>query len=1105
MIIECDMIIGTLLLIFTCLILSTAHAEEARLLRFPTTNGAEIVFSCAGDLYKAPISGGEAKRLTSHRGFELLPRFSPDGKTIAFTGQYDNNTEVYAIPSEGGEPLRLTYTSTFSKNGLGDSSGPSMMVIGWTADGKKVIYRKLIYEGFIGQLMLVPKEGGLSEPIPLPEGGFCSYSPDGKKLAYNRVMREFRNWKYYKGGMADDIWVYDDKKKTVENITNNDAQDIIPMWIGDEIYFASDRDRTMNIFVYHTRTKTTSKVTHFTDYDVKFPSSNGQWIVFENGGYIYKLDPVTKKTEKVVITLSSDPISARSEIKDGAKYVSAVSLSPDGKRLAVTARGEVFNLPAEQGVTKPITRTPGTHERAAAWSPDGKYITYISDATGETELYMQPAEGGETIPLTKHNDTYILDFKWSPNSRSIVYTDRKNRVVCVELPDKTKTVVIQDSIGVPRGVTFSPDSKWLTYSRLASNGFSIICIYNIADQKEYPVTDRWYNSSSPAFSADGRYLLFSSSRDFNPIFGSKEWNHIYDRTDNGVYFALLQKDTPSPFIQKDDGAPRHSAPPPHRHSAPSSRTCFGTESPIIHEIAGQARNDGSEEIAGQARNDGVIIDPDGLTDRIVKVPIITGLYSNFYSDGQKVYYTRNGSTFVFDIEKNKEDIVAEGATMWVESGSKKAGFLRGGQIFVTDIPATKANLDKPVNLSDMKITTDYPKEWAQIFDEAWRAFRDGFYLENMHGVDWIAMKAKYAVLLPYVKNRLDLNYVIGEMMGELNCGHANISTDETEHPRLIKTGLLGAEVSRDKSGFFRIVHIYKGETWSKALRSPLMEPGIKANKGDFIVAIDGIPTHTVNDLYVLLVGKVDVPTELMLNHKPSLTGARKVVIRPLEEEYSLIHHQWVMRNIEKVDKMSAGKIGYVRLPEMDADGLNEFVRYFYPQLDKEGLIIDERANGGGNASPMILERLWREPYRMTMYRGSIRNRTVPDGVQVGPKVCLINKYTASDGDLFAWGFRALGIGKLIGTRTWGGVVGNTRSLPFIDGTNLRVPYFTSYDLQGKWIIENEGVAPDILIENDPVNEWNGIDEQLDRAIEEVMKELQNRKPLPKPPTPRILI
>lgn len=1052
-------------------------AGEARLLRFPATNGKEIVFSYAGDLYKVPAAGGEAQRLTSHVGYEMFPRFSPDGKTIAFTGQYDGNTEVYTMPATGGEPLRVTYTATNSRDDLGDRMGPNNIVMTWTPDGQRIVYRNRISDGFSGKLFTVDKEGGLSEAIPLPEGGFCSYSPDGKQLAYNRVMREFRTWKYYKGGMADDIWVYNPNSKTVENITNNVAQDIFPMWIGDEIFFLSDRDRIMNIFVYNTKTKQTAKVTDFTEYDVKFPSASGNTIVFENGGYIYKMDAATRKAEKVNITLASDNIYARTDLKDGANYVTAASLSPDGARMVVTSRGEVFNLPVEKGVTKNITRSPGAHDRDAQWSPDGTQIAYISDATGETELYLQNVAGGEPMQLTHKNDTYIRGFKWSPDSKKIVYMDRKNRVNLLDVASGKVSLLLQDPMGVPGGVTFSPDSEWLTYTRMGKNEINVVYVYNIAEKKEYPVTDKWYNSSSPVFSADGKYLIFSSARDFNPTYGSLEWNHVYNNM-YGVYIALLSKDTSSPFMQKDAEVAASNATPQSGDKKPADK----------------------KEVADASL---VKFDPDGITDRIVRLPLSPSYYGNFYSDGNKVYYWGRGGTKMYDLASQKEESIADGASMDVTYDGKKALFFKGRQIYVTNLPSGKTELTTPVNLSNMKITVDYPKEWAQIFDEAWRAYRDGFYQESMHGVDWKAIKEKYAVLLPYVKTRLDLNYIIGEMIGELNCGHAYVNPGETEQPKRINTGLLGAEITRDKSGFFRLEKIFPGASWSKELRSPLTEPGVDVKAGEYIVAIDGVPTNTVKDMYSLLVGKAEIPTEISLNAKPQLSGARKVVISPLANEYPLIHYNWVQDNIKKVDQASNGRIGYIYIPDMGPEGLNEFARYFYPQLDKEGLIIDDRANGGGNVSPMILERLSREPYRLTMGRGTSHVGTVPDAVQVGPKVCLINKYSASDGDLFPWGFRALGLGKLIGTRTWGGIVGISGSLPYMDGTDIRVPFFTSYDPKtGQWIIENHGVDPDILIDNDPVKEWNGEDQQLNRAIEEVMKQLQDRKPLAPVPAPR---
>lgn len=1048
----------------------TFASQEARLLRFPATNGSDVVFSYAGDLYKAPLGGGEARRLTSHVGYEMFPRFSPDGATVAFTGQYDGNTEVFSIPVNGGEPLRLTYTATNTRDDIGDRMGPNNIVMTWTPDGERVVYRNRISSGFDGKLYTVDREGGMAEAIKLPEGGFCSYSPDGKKLAYNRVMREFRTWKYYKGGMADDIWAYDADKQSVDNVTNNVAQDIMPMWIGDEIFFISDRDRTMNLFSYNTKTKQTDKITDFSDYDIKFPSSNGKMIVFEKGGYIYSFDPSTRKTAKINITLTSDNIYSRSSQKDGSDYVSEVSVSPSGDRMVVTARGEVFDVAVGKGVTKNITRSAGAHDRRAMWSPDGKSVAYISDRSGETELYLHDVASGDLSQLTKGNDTYISEFKWSPDSRKIEYTDRKNRLRLLDVESKKVTTLIEDNVSAPRGVVFSPDSKWLAYSRVAKNKFTIVYLYNIAQGKEYAVTDKWYDSSSPVFSSDGKYLLFTSDRDFNPIYGSKEWNHVYGNS-NGVYMALLSKETPSPFVITESGVVKK-------------------EEPKKTDTVAQSE---------------MKIDFDGLNDRIVRLPLGSGYYYNLYSDGNMVYYYTRGATQMFNLKKQKEETIADGY-MEVFADGKKALFSNNRRnYYVMDMPQGKVSLSEAVNLSNMKIMVDYPMEWRQIFNEAWRVYRDGFYVENMHGVDWKAMKAKYEVLLPYVKNRLDLNYVIGEMIGELNCGHAYVNPGEMERAERIKTGLLGAEISRDKSGFFKLEKILHGASWSKDLRSPLTEAGVDAKEGEYIVAIDGVPTSSAKNMYAMLLGKAGVLTELSLNSKPELTGARKVIINPLESEYPLYHYNWVQNNIRKVDEASNGKIGYIYIPDMGVDGLNEFSRYFYPQLDKEGLIIDDRANGGGNVSPMILERLSREPYRLTMARGVTGQiGTVPDAVQVGPKVCLINKYSASDGDLFPWGFRALGLGKLIGTRTWGGIVGISGSMPYMDGTDIRVPFFTSYDPKtGDWIIENHGVDPDILIDNDPLKEFAGEDQQLDRAIEEVMKDIKNRKPLAKTPAPRV--
>ena len=1059
-----------------------ADGNEARLLRFPATNGTDIVFSYAGDLYTAPIAGGEARRLTSHVSYEIFPRFSPDGKTIAFTGEYDGNREVYIIPADGGEPRRLTYTATNARDDVGDRMGPNNIVMTWTPNGEGVVYRNRISDGFDGRLWTAPLSDGMPQALPLPEGGFCSYAPDGKRMAYNRVFREFRNWKYYRGGMADDIWLYDPDAKKVENLTNNVAQDICPMWIGDDIYFISDRDRTMNLFVYHTATRQTEKITDYTDYDIKFPSTDGKQIVYEHAGYLYRFDPQTGKNEQIRITLNAENIYARTEQKHVADYVTAARLSADGKRLAVTARGEVFDVPATKGVTRNISRTPGANEREADWSPDGRYIAYISDRTGETEIYLQPAEGGEPVQLTTGNDTYIRSLSWSPDSKTVLYTDRKNRIVTVDVASKTKNIVMQNPEQEFYGVNFSPDSRWITYTKPAANDFSVVYVYNLDTKQEYPVTEKWYNSSSPVFSTDGKYLIFESDRDFNPIYGRLEWNHVYTRM-GGIYLALLTNDTPSPFLPADEAVNSDK-----------------------EEEAGKVPAKDAKKKDIKTEDKAVEIAPEGIAGRIVKLPLSAGNYWNLYSDGQTVWYYGDNGTHAFSLKDQKDELIAENAVMAPMDGSKKVLYMRGNSLYVGELSTQKVTLDNKVCLDDMVAPIDYQQEWAQIFDEAWRAYRDGFYVENMHEVDWKAIKEKYAVLLPYVKTRLDLNYIIGAMIAELACGHAYVNPGEYPKPERIGMGLLGAELSRDEqTGFYRIDRILPGAPYSEKLRSPLTEPGMNIEEGDYITAIDGVPTTSVRNIYQLLIGKAGVLTELSVSSKAAADGARKVVVRPTDNEYPLYHYNWVQKNLRRVEEATDGRVGYIYIPDMGPEGLNEFARYFYPQLDKEALIIDDRANGGGNVSPMIIERLLRKPYRMTMSRTSTRTGTIPDATQYGPKILLINKYSASDGDLFPWSFKANKLGTVIGTRTWGGIVGISGSLPYMDGTDIRVPFFTNYDAKtGQWIVENHGVDPDILIDNDPIREQSGTDQQLEKAIEVALEQLKERKPLPGVPEPRTM-
>lgn len=1071
------------------LTITAVKGQEARLMRFPTVHNNQVVFSYAGDLYSVPLTGGIARKLTTHVGYEMFPHFSPDGKTIAFTGQYDGNTEVFSIPAEGGTPKRLTYTATLNRDDISDRMGPNNIVMAWAPDGSKIVYRsrKQSFNDFKGQLFMVPANGGMSEEVPLSTGGFCSFSPDGMKLAFNRVFREFRTWKYYKGGMADDIWIFDYNTKEVVNVTNNPAQDIIPMWIGDEIFFLSDRDRTMNLFVYNTKTKNIEKVTNYTDYDIKFPSFDQNTIVFEKGGYLYAFDVKTRTTRKINVTIADDQNYSRTAMVDAGKRITNADLSPNGERVVFSARGDIFTLPSEKGITCNLTATSDAHEREATWSPDGKWIAYLSDKTGEYEIYIQPQDGSApATQVTSGINNYIFSIKWSPDSKKILFSDRLGKLQYIDIDTKTITLVTKGKYGLINSYSWSPDSKWIAYSTSDANRFSLVYIYDTDSKTTNPVTNGWFSSYSPVFSNDGKYLLYVSDREFNPIYSNTEWNHAYVDMSK-IYMVMLAKDTPSPFA------------PENNEVKPDSKT----DQPKDKD---SAKKPAKIEEKAKSETQPVKIDFDGIENRTVELPGKAGRYYNIYCIDGKVFYNYSSSknlqpiAMMYDLKKQKETELGESIRFTISPNGKKMLVSKNRTYAVIDLPTGKINMEKTINLSDMKVWVDYHKEWKQIFDESWRQMRDFFYVENMHGVDWKAIHDKYAVLVPHVNHRNDLTYVIGEMIGELNVGHAYVNSGDKPEPERIKTGLLGAKLSKHSSGYFRIDKILEGANWSDALRSPLSEIGVNVKEGDFIISVDGIDLKDIPDIYSTLVNKADKTVALVVNSSPQAAGGRKILVKPIADESELYYYTWVQTNIRKVNEATNGEVGYIHIPDMGVAGLNEFVKYFYPQLTKKALIIDDRGNGGGNVSPMILERLSRVVYRMTMRRGFETPSTIPSETHYGPKVVLIDRYSASDGDLFPYGFKKLGLGPLIGVRSWGGVVGISSSLPFVDGGDLRKPEFTSFSSDtGEWIIEGHGVDPDIEIDNDPYREYMEQDDQLNKAIEQIKEMLKEYKPLPQIP------
>lgn len=1105
------------------------RADETRLLRFPAIHGNQIVFSHAGDLFTVPSTGGIARRLTSDEsGYEMFPRFSPDGQWIAFTGQYDGNTEVYVMQAGGGVPKRLTYTATLTRDDVSDRMGPNNIVMTWR-DNETVVYRtrRTQWNSFKGNLGLASIKGGVPEELPLPRGGWCSYSPDGKQLAYNRVFREFRTWKRYRGGQADEVWIYDFESKATTKITEDLAQDLFPMWVGRRIYFVSDRDenRKLNLFVFDLDSKQTRQLTKFDEFDVKFPSLGDTAIVFENGGFIYRYDLATEKAEKVPIEVREDFASGRGGLKDVSKSIGTWDVAPDGARAVLGARGDLFSVPAKHGATRNLTQTPGVHERDAAWSPDGKWIAYVSDASGEDEIYMRAQDGsGEPVRLTTGADTYKYGMTWSPDSSRLAWNDKKNRLQFVEVESKNVVVVDTGDWEIFEYV-WSPDSQWIAYTRPNNRRFPDIHLYSLATKERTVVTDGWFGVSSPEFSSDGKLLYFVSARNFNPIYSSTEWNHAYTEMEN-IYFVTLGKETRSPLAPKSDEVKAKSddkkstdkpKDPPDVKSGerPLKTVTELLADPQFREVVKALVKDSDAKIdvktnavtassATNATPEKVVVkvEAEGLQQRIAVLPLPASDYGQLTSVGNKLFYVRKGKLWFFDLEAQKETEVGDYGSYRVSGDRKKMMVAWEKRFAIVDVPSGKIDTkDKELTLGDVKVNLDRRAEWNQIYAECWRQMRDYLFDPNLHNVDWPAMRRRYEPLLAHVQTRQDLTYVIGELISELNIGHAYVGGGDHPNPERIPLGLLGARISRHASGFYRIDEILPGHNWDKKYRSPLTEIGVNAKVGDYIVALDGKPANTMVDLYAGLVGKADKQVTLRLNSEPKTEGARDQVVIPTADEQPLYYLKWVLGNIETVRKATGGKAGYVHVPDMSAAGLNEFAKFYYAQLDKEALVVDCRGNGGGNVSPMIIERLRREPAMWTVARNG-KPAIDPSGQVLGPKVLLLDQHSASDGDIVGYRFRQHKLGPIIGQRSWGGVVGIRGSLPLLDGGTLSRPEFSRYDLEGKeWIMEGKGVEPDIVVDNDPAREYAGVDDQLNRAITEIQQALA-KNPVSTPPPPK---
>ena len=1088
--------------------------DTTRLLRFPTTNDTQIVFCYAGEIYTVGKDGGIARRLTSGPGYSSFPRFSPDGKQIAFTSQYDGNTEVYVIPAEGGAPKRLTTSATLGRDDISDRMGPNNLVMAWENTKPLVVFRSRMksFNDFIGSLFTVGLDAELPQQLPVPRGGFVSFSPDDSKMAYNRVFREFRTWKHYRGGMADDIWIYDFKTGATENLTDNPAQDICPMWGPDnKIYFISDRDNRMNLFVIDLATKETKQLTHFTDFDIKFPSIGKDSIVFEQAGYIWRYDLASGQAMPVPIEIKEDFAIGRSALVDAAKHIETVNLAPYGERSITVARGDLFSVPAKNGTPRNLTKTSGAHERDAVWSPDGKWIAYNSDVTGENELYVRSQDGkGEPQQITSGADTYYYAPKWSPDSKKLLWSDRLQRLRYVDVTSKAITLVDQDKYGEIEGYAWSPDSQWVTWARPEENGMSRVYLSSLANKQQTAVTDSWYGSGEAVFSDDGKYLLLSSARDFKPTFGDEEFANVY-RDMQRVYLVTLAKETENPLAPKSDEVGKAEE---KRQKEKAKKE---------EEKKPEEKATGKKPEEKPKKPVIVKVDTDGIQNRILGLEITPGNYRNIrmLDDGRIFYLRRTAADdvgeddeegfpdrdrkshlCVYNVDDRKETVLGDANNYQITFDGKKMLVKIKKDYAIIDVPKDKLETkDHEHKIQGLDTQLDRHAEWNQIYFECWRQMRDFFFSPTMNGVDWKAIRDKYAALLPFVNHRNDLTYLLGELISELNNGHTYVAGGERPDTPRIKLGLLGAQLSRDPATrVYRIERILPGENWDKKTRSPLTDVGVDVKPGDYILAINNTPVSTLPNLYDALIGTADKQVILRVNSKPTDAGARDVTVVPTDNEAPLYYLDWVQKNIDYVNKKTGGEVGYLHIPDMGQPGLNEFTKLYFPQIRKHALIVDVRGNGGGFVSPLVIERLRRALVMVGMARNGMP-QTDPQQTFVGPMATLTNEFSASDGDIFPYRFKALGLGKLIGKRTWGGVIGIRESLPLADGGQFFKPEFAPYSKDGKqWIVEGRGVDPDIVVDNDPGKEFKGEDQQLDRAIQEIQEELKTKRyELPPPP------
>lgn len=1079
----------------------TAGAQDS-FMQYPDIQGNTIVFASGGDLWKVTAEGGTACRITFSDGRETYPEISPDGNMIAFTGEYDGNADVYVMNIDGGNITRLTWHPGMDE------------VVGWNSTKNKIMFTsgRNSPSRYVKMYMVSPDGTGMEEMI-MYDAARGSFSPDGTKIAYNKDSQDNATWKRYKGGRAQEVYIYDLTTDKETNISNYDGSDRWPMWIGDKIYFSSDRDRVLNIWAYDTGTGKTIQVTRHTEYDVRHPDFGGNQVVYELGGDIWKLDLASGSSARVPVKILSDMEERRPFMKDVSRNITSADISPSGSRALLVARGDIFSLPEKEGPVRNLTASSGARDKDAVWSPDGKWIACFSDASGEYELYiMKPDGSGEPVKLTSLGAGYRHTPKWSPDSKKIAWTDQTLTLWYIDIATKAITKVDKEeyeNVDVSLDVksifdySWSPDSRYIVYSKMNEAFMYQLYVYELEAKSINCISNGLFNDFNPLFTTDGEHIVFISNRRFEPTYCDLEWEMVYQKI-AGIYAITLKKDGKSLMPFKSDEEPGV----PAAETAAPAAAAAGKGTPAPKGTATgktSASPDAMKAPAakGQVSAGTVQIDFDGITDRTEALPLNRGNYRSLALNGDALFYLNSDegnfnrfevaghgpmNLFSWSFKSGKGSPLIDGIDDYRLSADGSTIVLRkdGG---VSLMPADGGN-PAPLKLADLKVWFDPVSEWKQIFNEAWRMERDYYYEPGMHGQDWNAMRDKYSKLADRATCRQDLTFIIGEMIAELNTSHTYVyGGDAKRRSEPVNTGMLGADFSVDsQNSLYRFEKIYREKDWSREAWPPLAKPGINITEGDYLLRVNNTEVKADREVYSYFVGLAGKQVTLTVNSKPTLTGAREVTVMPAGSESSFRYMDWLESNRKAVDKASGGKIGYIYLPDTWNGSATDFPRYFYSQTKKEGLVIDGRFNGGGLDPEIFLQRLQKKPHAFWTRRQSA-NQPIPHLAVDAHMALITNRYAGSGGDELPYEFRWFGMGPIIGTRTWGGLVGVSQFIEMIDGATITAPDYRIYNEKGEWVVENEGVTPDIIIDIDSKKYSEGYDTQLMKAVEVVMKKI----------------